>query len=164
MRLPVGDPRFIDLLASWGAPYSYGAGKPSDGRDAIKAIGGWPDGVKGIGGGVGWDCSGWVQAALVRLRILPPTAMDRSAAALHDLAQPVAPGEEHLGDMAFYGTPAHVSHVMLVVAPGVVMGARGGDSKTNADNPHALVQLEPLKYWDAFLGCRRFVVRQAVAA
>jgi cell wall-associated NlpC family hydrolase len=149
VRLPLADPRFLDLLAAWGSPYSYGAGAPNN------AVNGWPYGVGGVHGGVGWDCSGFAQAALVRLSLLSGTAPDRSAAALYTIMAPVPDGQEQLGDLAFYGAATHVVHVMVVVAPGVVLGARGGDQNTNGDQPKALVQLEPLKYWNLFLECRR---------
>lgn len=150
MMLPLDDARFIDLLAAWSVPYSWGAGAPSNADE------GWPNGVKGIKGGIGWDCSGFAQAALVRLGMLSIRAPDCSASTLYGLGKPVAPGEEQMGDLAFYGPHGQVQHVMVVVGTGIVFGARGGDSSTNADQPRAFVQLEPLKYWSgAFLGVRR---------
>lgn len=150
MKLPVGDERFYDLLAAWGTPYSWGAGEPK------LSIDGWPRGVKGLKGGIGWDCSGFAQAALVRLGILSPDAPDRSSAALFDATRPVPAAGERMGDLAFYGPLGRASHVMVVVGPGVVLGARGGDQTTNGDAFRAFVQLEPLMYWSAFLGVRRF--------
>lgn len=151
MKLPTNDERFVELLEWWGTPYSYGAGRPSD------ALSCWPpnDPPRGMNGGRGVDCSGAVQIFLVRLGLLAQDAPDRSAAALYDLGKPVPDGAEQMGDLAFYGPPGRVSHVMLVVGPGVVMGARGGDQTTNGDQPRAFVQLEPLKYWSAFHGVRR---------
>ena len=149
MKLPIGDERLYDLLSAWGAPYSWGAGGPSHGYDA------WPGGARGVAGGIGWDCSGFVQAALVRLGLLFPGAPRRSAAGLYDLSAPVPLGQERMGDLAFYGPGGRVAHVMLVLAPGVVYGARGGVSGTNADDPRAYVQIEPVTYWNAFLGVRR---------
>jgi len=148
MRLPTGDERFYDLLAAWGVPYSWGAGGPGT-ADA------WPNGTPGVKGGVGFDCSGFVEAALVRLGLMPHDALRRSAAMLWDAATSVPAGAEQLGDLAFYGPLGRASHVMLVVGPGVVLGARGGDQTTNGDNARAFVQLEPLMYWSAYLGCRR---------
>lgn len=151
MKLPTGDERFYDLLAAWGTPYSWGAGEPKS------SLTGWPGGVKGLRGGVGWDCSGFVQAALVRLGMLAPDAPDRSARTLYEDSKPVPAGTEQMGDLAFYGLLGRAQHVMLVVGTGVVIGARGGDATTNGANPRAFVQLEPLMYWSAFLGVRRLV-------
>jgi len=148
--LPLNDPRLLDLLAAWGALYSWGAGTPGN------AEGGWPGGVKGTRGGIGWDCSGFAQAALVRLGMLSVRAPDCSASTLYGLGAPVAAGEEQMGDLAFYGPHGRISHVMVVIGTGIVLGARGGGASTNADEPRAFVQLEPLKYWpSAFLGVRR---------
>jgi murein DD-endopeptidase len=148
--LPLDDPRFIDLLAAWGASYSWGSGTPGNAEAS------WPNGAKGIKGGVGWDCSGFAQAALVRLGMLSVRAPDCSAATLYGFGKHVAPGEEQMGDLAFYGPHGKVQHVMVVVGTGIVLGARGGGSTTNADDARAFVQLEPLKYWpSAFLGVRR---------
>lgn len=149
MKLPTDDPRFLDLLAAWGTPYSWGAGSPQTARSA------WPGGPKGSNGGNGWDCSGFAQAALVRLGLLPDKASDRPAATLYAAGADVTLGDERLGDLAFYGLPGHVQHVMVVVAQGVVLGARGGGSMTNANDTKAFVQIEPLKYWNLFLGVRR---------
>lgn len=148
MRLPVGDERLYDLLAAWGVPYSWGAGGPSTGDS-------WPDGTPGVKGGRGFDCSGFAEAALVRLGLMVPGAPRRSAAMLWDSATSVPIGTERMGDLAFYGPLGRAAHVMVVVGPGVVLGARGGDQTTNADAPKAYVQLEPLMYWSAFLGVRR---------
>jgi cell wall-associated NlpC family hydrolase len=150
LRLPLDDPRVLDLLTAWGVPYSWGAGIPRHGMTA------WPTGARGIGGGIGWDCSGFVQAALVRLDLLPPMAPDRSAGGLFAIASPVVMGAEQLGDLAFYGI-SRISHVTLVIAPGVVMGANGGDSTTNADDARAYVKLEKLTYRSDMVGVRRIV-------
>ncbi|MEO8273490.1 MAG: NlpC/P60 family protein [Chloroflexota bacterium] len=156
IRLPLDDPRFIELLAWWGTPYSYGAGRPSD---VVR----WPPATAptGVHGGRGVDCSGFAQVALVHLGLLAADEHDRSAAALYDLAKPIAVGLEQMGDLAFYGSGGRVSHVMVVVAPGIVMGARGGDQTTNGDNPRAFCQLEPLRYWSLFIGVRRLPVADA---
>lgn len=151
LTLPLGDETFLDLMRAWGVPYSYGAGAPADGHAS------WPDGSPGIAGGIGWDCSGFAQACLVRMGMLSERAPDRTAAALYDLCQPVPVGSEHMGDLAFYGV-GRVSHVTVVVAPGVVLGACGGTSKTNSDDPNAYVKLARLDYRPDLVGVRRFAV------
>lgn len=134
-----------------GMPYSYGAGAPSDP---------FPGGATGIKGGHGYDCSGFVQGALVALGLLPDTAPDRSAASLAKLGQEVPFGQQGPGDVVYYGTP--VSHVMLVrTAAGTdgdsgVIGASGGRSTTNGDDPKAHVKtFASMKYRGDFRGIRR---------
>lgn len=149
MRLNLSDQRVVELLELYGVPYSFGAGKPSD------AAGDWPPPLpKGSRGGAGYDCSGFVQVALVHLGLLPVKAPDRCAAALWDAAMVLPIQEARLGDMAFYGS-ARVSHVMLCLGDGVVMGARGGYSVTNGDDPDAYVDLEPIRYRKDLRGVRR---------
>lgn len=143
-RLDVTDRRIVDLLAALFVPYSYGAGRPSDG--VLR----WPEGARGNIGGeglgaIGWDCSGFAQAALVRLGLLAQNAPDRRAIDLHGLAKKVSEDIAKLGDLAFYGSPK-VEHVMLCVGGGIVLGASGGNSFTNGNVPGACVQLRTLRY------------------
>ena len=142
MRLDSRDERVADLLQAWGIAYSYGAGAPKDAAHS------WPPDPlpHGIGKAPGLDCSGFAQVALVRLGLLSPDAIDRTADALEHICTPVPEGMAQLGDMAFYGGPNGASHVMVCLGGGVVLGARGGGSHTNGDNPQAFVQLEPLHY------------------
>lgn len=146
LTLDVLDDRVLEVLKAWGTPYSWGAGKPTSE--------GWPDGVKGLFGGVGYDCSGFAQAALVRLRLLKEGDPDRTAAALFDLGEPVRLEDARLGDLAFYGA-YRISHVTVCLGGGVAIGASGGTSKTNADDPKAFVQLQPITYRIDFRGVRR---------
>lgn len=124
------------LLSALGIPYSYGAGSPATPFGQM---------ATGIKGGRGLDCSGFAQSALVALGRLPSSAPDRSAAALADLAAPVAIGAQRAGDLAFYGS-GRVSHVMVVLtdadAAGVseVIGASGGRPSTNGDDPNARIK------------------------
>ena len=62
-----------------------------------------------------------------------------------------------LGDLAFYGSPAHVSHVMVCLGDGVVIGACNGTSKTNGDDPKAFVQLQRLHYRDDLVSVGRII-------
>ena len=146
LKLDVLDDRVLWLLEAWGTPYSWGAGKPS--------LDGWPLGVKGINGGIGYDCSGFAQAALVRLGLLKAGTQDRTAAALYDASDSVEIEDARLGDLAFYGQ-GRVSHVVVCLGGGVCIGANGGTSKTNADNPRAFVQVQPILYRVDFRGVRR---------
>lgn len=142
MKLDAQNERVSDLLQLWGVPYSWGAGRPSD------AAGAWPPDPlpTGINGGHGLDCSGAAQVMLVRLGLLESGAIDRTAASLAHISQPVPPELAQLGDLAFYGSAAAITHVMVCLGGGVVFGARGGGSRTNGDDPKAFVQLEPLRY------------------
>jgi len=153
LKLDVLDERIVDLLQAIGIPYAFGAGAPKDGT------GTWPPDPLplGHGGGRGLDCSGFVQAALVHLGMLPATAPDRTAAALHDLAKPVPIEDARLGDLAFYGPPGRISHVTLCIGGGLVMGANGGGNKTYGDVPSAFVKLDRIAYRTDFKGVRRIV-------
>lgn len=151
MKIDVLDERVIQLLQACGIPYSWGAGTPRDGA------GPWPPVTLpvGINGGRGFDCSGFVQAALVHLGRLAPTAGDRTAAALFLAGTEIPQDQAQLGDLAFYGTP-HVNHVMLCIGFEFTLGAVGGGSHTNGDAPHeACVQPRPMRYRKDFRGVRR---------
>lgn len=148
MKLDVKDERILELLQAWGVPYSYGAGKPSDGLKDD-----WFLGVKGIRGGIGYDCFGFVQVALVRLGKLSPQAQDLSVAGGWDRSELVKDLPQ-LGDIAFYGKTSP-THAMLCLGNGVVMGATGGYPGTNGDLSTAYVSLERLTYWSQLLCVRR---------
>lgn len=119
----------LGLLEAWGIRYWWGEGDPSTP---------WLNDRKG------YDCSGFVQGALVFLGMLDPSAPDRTAYNLAMASQLIQEGDEQLGDMAFYGNP--VSHVMLVLGKGIVFGARGGGSSTRGNSATAYVDLKPLRY------------------
>jgi len=147
------DQRVSELLLAWGSPYSWGAGTPRDGG------GTWPPSPlpKGLNGGRGFDCSGFAQAALVRLGILDKNAPDRTAASLWSVAAPVDETEARLGDLAFYGSGGRITHVTVCLGHGVCIGANGGGAATNGDNAKAFVQLQPLRYRNDLRGVRRIV-------
>jgi cell wall-associated NlpC family hydrolase len=128
----VDDPQVRALLATLGTPYHWNRGTP-----AMP----WPPGPS--------DCSGYAQAALVMLGLLRPTEPDRRAFDLAMVSSPVQRGEGRLGDLAFYGAP--VSHVMVCLGNGWVIGPRGGGSKTFGDNPGAYVDIKPLMYRGDFV-------------
>jgi cell wall-associated NlpC family hydrolase len=129
LRAALEDVRVRDLMEAWGEAYSWGEGEP------------W---TPWLNGEDGYDCSGFAQAALVRLGLLSAKSPDRSAYGLANVCDPIKPGDERLGDLAFYGSPVH--HVMVVIAPGIVLGARGGGSTTKGDDERAYVSLLPLHY------------------
>lgn len=151
MRLDLTRAAVLDLLSAWGAPYSWGAGCPYDGWAS------WPGGVPGANKGVGWDCSGFAQAALVRLRKLPETAIDRTAQRLYGITRPLESDETpEIGDLCFYGRGGtSVKHVMVVMGDDVCIGACGGTKATNGDDDRAYVQLQNFRYRRDFLSVRR---------
>lgn len=153
LKLDVLDERVTELLLAWGIPYCWGAGTPVHGG------GEWPPYPlpRGINGGRGFDCSGFAQAALVRLGLLDAKAPDRTAAALWDLAKPVDETEARLGDLAFYGPGGRISHVTVCLGFGATLGANGGGSTTNGDSARAFVQLQPIRFRADFRGIRRLV-------
>jgi cell wall-associated NlpC family hydrolase len=86
-------------LAQIGTPYVWGGETP----------------------GIGFDCSGLVQAAYEAAGVaLPRVAQDQ-----FDVGPPLPPGSTpEAGDLVFFGGgPADVEHVGLVVAPGVMVDA-----------------------------------------
>jgi len=77
----------------------------------------------------GLDCSGLVTAGLHALGG-PDWRQTHSSARLFDeleVTEKPAPG-----DLAFYGPPHRITHVMVVVGDGRVMGAAGGGSGTTS--------------------------------
>ena len=136
------------LLEALDVPYSWGAGTPASR---------WPQGSAGSKGGVGWDCSGFAQAALVKLGKLLSTATDRTSQGLADHASGISEWEAQEGDLAFYGTAwDKVTHVMVSLGNGQVIGASGGGSATNADDASAKVKIfNTPRYRGDFLGYRR---------
>lgn len=152
-RLDVFDEKVSGLLLAWGIPYCWGAGTPAHGGAE------WPPEPlpRGLAGGRGFDCSGFAQAALVRLGLLDPKAPDRTAASLWQLATPVDETEARLGDLAFYGPGGRISHVVVCLGFGATLGANGGGPGTNGDSPKAFVQLQPIRYRVDFRGVRRIL-------
>lgn len=138
------DARVQLLLTSIGAPYSWGAGR-LQGAEIAPA-----SGVPGLGGGRGWDCSGYAQWALVQLSLVRPDAWyDLTADDLRRVCDEVPGSRYAVGDLALYGSRSHVSHVMVVLGGGLfpmVIGASGGGRATNGNNPRACVQVRPLTY------------------
>jgi cell wall-associated NlpC family hydrolase len=135
MKSPIlaalSDPKAVDLLAAWGAPYCWGGGNPA---------------TPWLQFGAGLDCSGFAQVALVRLGLLSASKPDRTSAALASACVKVsAEQDQRLGDLAFYGRGS-ITHVMVVITPGVVIGAHGGGSQTTGNDPRAHVGIEPLLY------------------
>ena len=86
------------------------------------------------------------------------SAEDKATAqSLFDLAVPLALGEPPaFGDLCFYGKgEKDISHVTLCISRTVCIGANGGTSKTNGDDPKAFVRIEPILYRSDFRGVRR---------
>lgn len=135
-------------LGALGVPYVYGGGSlqgaPMD----------WPDGAMVKGCSIrGWDCSGFAQAALWAAGYLRCAAWkDLRAEDIALRCEKVAPLRARPGDLAFYGPPVGIEHVMVVCQAGydgrrvMVVGASGGNSRTRGDKPSACVKIVPLHY------------------
>src|SRR3990167_7757929 len=99
------NPKVIEVLRAVGTPYVWGAGRPIDGNYEA-----WWKGTNSKlapthrAHAVGFDCSGFVQAALVRVGLLDPQTEDRTAQQLYDSAPHVINGGEQAFALAFYGT------------------------------------------------------------
>jgi cell wall-associated NlpC family hydrolase len=109
----VGTAAVAWALSQVGTPYVWGGESP----------------------GVGFDCSGLVQAAY----LVAGLSLPRVAQAQYDAGPPVAPGTTlEPGDLVFFGGGARdVSHVGIVVAPGVMVDAphTGADVRVEAFPP-----------------------------
>jgi len=103
----------------------------------------------------GYDCSGLVIDCLQTVGLLPPRG-DWTAARLARMFEPVSEKELKLGDLVFYGR-GRVTHIMIYSGGGEVIGARGGNSKTNtvaeARRRGAEVSTRPLHYRPDLLRC-----------
>ena len=137
-------PGTVELLRALGVPYVWGAGALADGLRR------WPEGASVVHHGLatvyGFDCSGFAQLALLALGHVRADAWhDKGASALAYVCDPVIPGHEALGDLAFYGL-GRISHVMVALDRGLVIGAAGGDSRDFGDDETACVQVRPLRY------------------
>lgn len=96
-----------------GTPYLWGGKSPS----------------------TGLDCSGAITAAAVEAGLAPPGFKSNNAEALYKIAKKVSPGDVEAGDLAFYGSTmpwGKISHVMMAVGDGRVMGASGGGPSTTS--------------------------------
>ncbi|MFH2073221.1 MAG: NlpC/P60 family protein [Actinomycetota bacterium] len=134
------------LLDAIGAPYSWGAGDLQDALDR------WPAGP--------FDCSGFAQACLRVLDIVQPTAWtDKSAGGLADACDPIPLDRVQLGDLAFYGEPGHITHVVVALDDHMAIGCNGGTGATHGDNPRACVQVRPICYRGDLVVCGRLKLR-----
>jgi len=132
-----------------GTPYIWAAGTPASQ---------WPSPD-------GYDCSGFVQAALVRIGRLDPSEPDRASQTLYDLSVSLNLGEQEPGDLAFFGSSSTgIYHVVMVAeyaedsGYSAVVGANGGDSTTTTPTEGAEVQDEAASYCQGrsdFLGYKR---------
>ncbi len=81
-----------------------------------------------------FDCSGFVTCAMHYLG-LNDWRLTHSADRIFHLLEPT--NDPDPMDMAFYGQPSHINHVMFVWEAGKVMGAGGGNSGTHTlDTAH----------------------------
>lgn len=98
----------------------------------------------------GADCSGYAMVMLREIGIVRPDAwFDTTATELANACDPVATNLADLGDLVFYGTGSGdrpVTHVMVYIGDGMVIGASGGNSKTKGNDPNAVVQVRPAGY------------------
>jgi hypothetical protein len=83
------------------------------------------------------------------LGLLRPTEKDRTAHDLAMVSSPIPLGKERLGDLAFYGSP--VTHVMVCIGNGWVIGPRGGGSGTLGNDMRAFVDLKRVDYRSDFV-------------
>lgn len=135
----VGRKIVAKLEEQLGTPYIWGS------RDPAKGL----------------DCSGAVVWALRELG-LEPKKYDATAADLHKQSSTVILPQA--GDLAFYGSIlGGISHVMVYMGDGKVIGASGGgpSTKTAADAKakNAMVKVLPVNYRSDFRGYGRLPVQ-----
>jgi len=106
-------------LAQVGTPYIWGGETP----------------------GVGFDCSGLVQAAYTAAGVPLP----RTAQAQYDATTPISPGDPvEAGDLVFFGSgPTDITHVGIALGSGAMVDA----PDTSAD-----VRVEPYGGWTDYVG------------
>ncbi len=76
----------------------------------------------------GLDCSGAVNWARYKAGVTP--AVEKiDADELYRKLDKVEAKDAQMGDLCFYGTEEHVTHVMMVVGDGRVIGESGGGSR-----------------------------------
>jgi len=101
---------------------------------------------------IGFDCSGFIIWLYQVFGLLPSgdwTAHGLSGWFLHRSAK--ANQNPSAGDLVFYGpAPTHLTHVMLALGGGLVVGASGGDHTTTtaeeARRRGAQVKVKPIGY------------------
>jgi cell wall-associated NlpC family hydrolase len=116
--------KVLTIAESYGAPLAPTAGEVAPGQAAVNwalAQVGTPYIWGGETPGVGFDCSGLVQAAYMVAGVHLP----RVAQAQFESGPALAPGTAlQPGDLVFFGRgPTGVSHVGLVVVPGLMVDA-----------------------------------------
>jgi cell wall-associated NlpC family hydrolase len=134
----------LDLAQSYGATETQTVAAGTAGAVALDwalAQVGTPYRWGGETPGVGFDCSGLVQAAYAAAGV----ALPRTAQEQYDTTTKLAPGDPiEPGDLVFFGSgPNAVEHVGIVVQPGVMVDA----PHTGAD-----VRVEPYVGWPDFVG------------
>jgi cell wall-associated NlpC family hydrolase len=134
----------LDLAQSYGATETQTVAADTAGAVALDwalAQVGTPYRWGGEMPGVGFDCSGLVQAAYAAADVTLP----RTAQAQYDATTKLGPGDPvEPGDLVFFGSSQNaIEHVGIVVQPGVMVDA----PHTGAD-----VRVEPYVGWPDFVG------------
>jgi cell wall-associated NlpC family hydrolase len=120
------------FYATEGKFYSFGGGHP-----VSKAV--WPTGSPGLGGGVGWDCSGWVLAVIKRAGGSKLAPITEGATSLWEAAGSPRNGLKGAkpGDLIWWGDPVH--HVGFYMGNGWAVSATGVRD-TNGNDPARTVK------------------------
>lgn len=134
------------LIAQRGKPYLWG------GKGAVLACGDQQVEC--------FDCSGLITAGLFNLGC-PDWRQTHSAAKLFDVLKPTK--DPHPGDLAFYGPPKSITHVMINWGDGRVYGAAGGGRQSvdplRSVKSGAKVQFRAsVKYRPDFRGYRKLPI------
>lgn len=119
----------------------------------------------------GLDCSGAVTAAVVAAGLAPPSFKNNNAESLYKISKKISSSDVEAGDVAFYGSTmpwGKVSHILMTVGDGRVMGASGGGPSTTsvaiAKQQGAEVKILPkAEYRSDFVGYGRLPLPMAVS-
>ena len=108
----------------------------------------------------GMDCSGAVQWARYKAGLIKKTEVRRyNADALYRMLPRVSGKGTVVGDLVFYGTEAHVNHVMLLVGDGKCIGESGGGPRCTtveiSRKVGARMQIKKVAYRNDIVGFRR---------
>lgn len=128
------------FAGSKGARYSWGGGHTPPIR--------WPIGGRGLNGGIGWDCSGWVSAVVARASSPPRWAARPLGSG--DIWRSVGSprngaGSGRPGDLIFWSFEGRPVHVGFIIAPGWAVSAMGRGSSVNGDDPTQIVKLHTFR-------------------
>lgn len=108
---------------------------------------------------IGFDCSGFAQELLSAFGAHPSPGTDLTAQGLYDAVSKTGQYNSTLvGALAFYGkSHLTITHVAIVIGPGLIIEAGGGGSsttnKTAAADQNAYIRIRPFNRRKDLVAC-----------